>query len=179
LRGYLTKYDASSADVSLTPLHLTPTKAPTNQTRQLNPIGSISKVDLKKFISWSGQSFDLPILEEFIHATPTAELEPITADYVQSDEADMGVTYAQLGVFGYLRKVSKLGPYSMYEKLLHMWGNEYSPREIYEKTRHFFYFYSINRHKMTVLTPSYHAEQYSPDDNRHDLRQFLCKTLDS
>jgi len=28
---------------------------------------------------------------------------------------------------------------------------------------------------MTVLTPSYHAEQYSPDDNRHDLRQFLCK----
>ncbi|KAF3021837.1 glutamine-dependent NAD(+) synthetase [Penicillium rubens] len=153
LRGYLTKYDASSAD--------------------LNPIGSVSKVDLKKFISWSGHSFDLPILEEFIHATPTAELEPITHDYVQSDEADMGVTYAQLGVFGYLRKVSKLGPYSMYEKLLHMWGNEYSPREIYEKTRHFFYYYSINRHKMTVLTPSYHAEQYSPEDNRHDLRQFL------
>ncbi|KAJ5270277.1 hypothetical protein N7505_006035 [Penicillium chrysogenum] len=153
LRGYLTKYDASSAD--------------------LNPIGSVSKVDLKKFISWSGHSFDLPILEEFIHATPTAELEPITHDYVQSDEADMGVTYAQLGVFGYLRKVSKLGPYSMYEKLLHMWGNEYSPREIYEKTRHFFYYFSINRHKMTVLTPSYHAEQYSPEDNRHDLRQFL------
>ncbi|KAJ5803882.1 uncharacterized protein N7518_000185 [Penicillium psychrosexuale] len=153
LRGYLTKYDASSAD--------------------LNPIGSISKVDLKKFIAWSGQSFDLPILEEFIHATPTAELEPISHDYVQSDEADMGVTYVQLGVFGYLRKVSKLGPYSMYEKLLRMWGNEYSPREIYEKTRHFFYYYSINRHKMTVLTPSYHAEQYSPEDNRHDLRQFL------
>ncbi|CAI7666933.1 unnamed protein product [Penicillium palitans] len=153
LRGYLTKYDASSAD--------------------LNPIGSVSKVDLKKFISWSGRSFGLPILEEFIHATPTAELEPITHDYVQSDEADMGVTYAQLGVFGYLRKVSKLGPYSMYEKLLHLWGNEYSPREIYEKTRHFFYYYSINRHKMTVLTPSYHAEQYSPEDNRHDLRQFL------
>jgi NAD+ synthase (glutamine-hydrolysing) len=28
---------------------------------------------------------------------------------------------------------------------------------------------------MTVITPSYHAEQYSPEDNRHDLRQFLCK----
>lgn len=93
---------------------------------------------------------------------------------MQSDEADMGVTYAELSVFGYLRKVAKLGPWSMYERLLHMWGNEYSPREIYEKTRHFFYNYSINRHKMTVLTPSYHAEQYSPEDNRHDLRQFLC-----
>jgi NAD+ synthase (glutamine-hydrolysing) len=139
----------------------------------LNPIGSISKVDLKKFIAWARDSFDLPILHEFLTATPTAELEPITATYVQSDEADMGVTYAELGTFGYLRKVSKLGPWSMYEKLLHVWGNEYSPREIYEKTRHFFYHYAINRHKMTVLTPSYHAEQYSPEDNRHDLRQFL------
>ena len=26
---------------------------------------------------------------------------------------------------------------------------------------------------MTTLTPSYHAEQYSPDDNRYDLRPFL------
>ncbi|CAL5871294.1 uncharacterized protein PFLUO_LOCUS5544 [Penicillium psychrofluorescens] len=130
-------------------------------------------VDLKKFIAWAGHNFDLPILEEFLHATPTAELEPITATYVQSDEADMGVTYAELGTFGYLRKAAKLGPWSMYEKLLHQWANEFSPREIYEKTRHFFYYYSINRHKMTTLTPSYHAEQYSPEDNRHDMRQFL------
>lgn len=28
---------------------------------------------------------------------------------------------------------------------------------------------------MTVLTPSYHAEGYSPDDNRFDLRPFLYK----
>jgi NAD+ synthase (glutamine-hydrolysing) len=26
---------------------------------------------------------------------------------------------------------------------------------------------------MTTLTPSYHAESYSPDDNRFDLRPFL------
>ena len=26
---------------------------------------------------------------------------------------------------------------------------------------------------MTVLTPSYHAESYSPDDNRYDHRPFL------
>ena len=29
---------------------------------------------------------------------------------------------------------------------------------------------------MTVLTPSYHAESYSPDDNRFDHRQFLYNT---
>ena len=26
---------------------------------------------------------------------------------------------------------------------------------------------------MTVVTPSYHAESYSPDDNRFDHRPFL------
>ena len=204
LRGYLTKYDCSSADI--------------------NPIGGISKTDLKSFIAWAQTNFDLPILKDFIDAVPTAELEPITATYVQSDEADMGMTYDELSVFGRLRKVSKLGPWGMYEKLVHAWGapppppppedlssnisssltthpshpstsptevsapsqakatavqtgqipgRGLSPREIYDKVRRFFYYYSINRHKMTVLTPSYHAEQYSPDDNRFDLRPFL------
>ena len=36
-----------------------------------------------------------------------------------------------------------------------------------------FFFNAINRYKMTTLTPSYHAENYSPDDNRFDLRPFL------
>jgi NAD+ synthase (glutamine-hydrolysing) len=31
----------------------------------------------------------------------------------------------------------------------------------------------MNRHKLCTLTPAYHAEEYSPDDNRFDLRQFL------
>lgn len=44
LRGYLTKYDCSSADI--------------------NPIGSISKTDLRKFIKFAKVRFNLPILEE-------------------------------------------------------------------------------------------------------------------
>ena len=44
LRGYLTKYDCSSADV--------------------NPIGAISKTDLKRFIAYAQVAFDLPILGE-------------------------------------------------------------------------------------------------------------------
>jgi NAD+ synthase (glutamine-hydrolysing) len=153
LRGYLTKYDCSSADI--------------------NPIGGISKTDLKKFIRWATTSFDLPILEEFINATPTAELEPITADYVQSDEADMGMTYAELSIFGKLRKEKKLGPFGMFQRLLHDWKDQYSPREVADKVKRFHHFYAINRHKMTTMTPSYHAEGYSPDDNRFDLRPFL------
>ena len=48
-------------------------------------IGGISKTDLKRFIAWAEKNFDLPILESFLTAIPTAELEPITKDYVQSD----------------------------------------------------------------------------------------------
>lgn len=45
--------------------------------------------------------------------------------------------------------------------------------KVAEKVKHFFRCYAINRHKMTVLTPSVHAETYSPDDNRFDHRPFL------
>ncbi|OBA20806.1 glutamine-dependent NAD(+) synthetase with GAT domain-containing protein [Metschnikowia bicuspidata var. bicuspidata NRRL YB-4993] len=156
LRGYLTKYDCSSAD--------------------LNPIGGISKTDLKAFIAWAEPGFGLPILREFLDATPTAELEPITEDYVQSDEVDMGMSYAELSVFGRLRKVDKCGPESMFVKLYHEWSQppfNYTAEVIAEKVKRFWFFYAINRHKMTTMTPSYHAEQYSPDDNRFDLRPFL------
>ena len=153
LRGYLTKYDCSSADI--------------------NPIGGISKTDLKRFIAYATKEFDMPILDEFLNATPTAELEPITENYVQSDEIDMGMTYEELSIFGYLRKVEKCGPYSMFLKLLHQWSPKLTPAQVAEKVKRFFFFYAINRHKQTVITPSYHAENYSPDDNRFDLRPFL------
>ncbi len=93
-------------------------------------------------------------------------------DSNQLDEEDMGMTYEELGVFGKLRKISKCGPVKMFVKLLDAW-KQLGPQEVAAKVKRFFYFYSINRHKMTTLTPSYHAESYSPDDNRFDLRPFL------
>ncbi len=84
----------------------------------------------------------------------------------------MGMTYDELDEFGKLRKIAKCGPLSMFERLLTLWPH-LTPREIAEKVKRFFFYYSINRHKLTVLTPSYHAEAYGTDDNRFDLRQFL------
>lgn len=82
-------------------------------------------------------------------AVPTAELEPITETYVQADEvsnislslffphsgpfasqADMGMTYDELSIFGRLRKVEKCGPYSMFTKLVHEWGSFLSPTQV-------------------------------------------------
>jgi len=85
----------------------------------------------------------------------------------------MGMTYDELTEFGRLRKVEKCGPWAMYTKLLQEWGGRLTPRQIAEKVKHFFFEHARNRHKMTILTPSVHMEQYSPDDNRFDLRPFL------
>jgi NAD+ synthase (glutamine-hydrolysing) len=87
----------------------------------------------------------------------------------------MGFTYDELSVFGVLRKVDRLGPWSAYLRLLGQWKNRpgYGPREIAEKVMRFFRFYAINRHKATIITPSIHLSAYNPDDNRHDLRPFL------
>ncbi|XP_072128866.1 glutamine-dependent NAD(+) synthetase-like isoform X1 [Mobula birostris] len=157
LRGYLTKYDCSSADI--------------------NPIGGISKTDLRNFIQYCIENFQITALRNIMSAPPTAELEPLAEGQIaQTDEADMGMTYGELSVFGKLRKIAKCGPYSMFCKLIHIWKTVCTPRQVAEKVKHFFRMYSINRHKMTTLTPSYHAEDYNPDDNRFDLRPFLYNT---
>ncbi|OWF50194.1 Glutamine-dependent NAD(+) synthetase [Mizuhopecten yessoensis] len=154
LRGYMTKYDCSSADI--------------------NPIGGISKTDLRSFIQHCITKFGFTTLEKIYDAPPTAELEPLSnGQLAQTDEEDMGMTYEELSIYGRLRKQKQCGPYSMFSKLVHTWANRYSPEQIAQKVKHFFRCYAINRHKMTTLTPSYHAESYSPDDNRFDHRQFL------
>ncbi|KAF7277740.1 NAD synthetase [Rhynchophorus ferrugineus] len=156
LRGYMTKYDCSSADI--------------------NPIGGISKTDLRGFIEYAKVKFNIPILGEIYSAPPTAELEPLVQGKIaQTDEQDMGMTYSELSQFGRLRKVQNCGPFSMYCKLVQTWSDNCTPKQVAEKVKHFFRCYAINRHKMTVLTPSYHAECYSPDDNRFDLRPFLYR----
>eukprot|EP00118_Oscarella_pearsei_P009518 m.54994 g.54994 ORF g.54994 m.54994 type:complete len:860 (+) comp34441_c0_seq2:13-2592(+) len=156
LLGYMTKYDCSSADI--------------------NPIGGVSKQDLRSFIHYCLDTFKYSALKEILDATPTAELEPITETHRQTDEEDMGFTYEELSTLGRLRKLSQCGPYAMYCKLMETHRDKFSPTEAAEKVKRFFRSYSVNRHKMTTLTPSYHAEDYSPDDNRFDLRPFLYNT---
>ena len=72
-------------------------------------------------------------MDSFLDAPPTAELEPITHDYVQSDEVDMGMTYQELSLFGTLRQVMRCGPVSMYTLLIKSWGATISPLAVLEK----------------------------------------------
>lgn len=258
--GYYTKYDCSAAD--------------------LNPIGGVCKTDLKMFLKWAGRTYDWPALLETEKAPPSAELRP--GQESQTDEDDMRLTYAELSQLGRLRKIHRMGIYSMTKRLIDVWGQQetlsrldlsaegaaeianrgedvrqalarifdvdasvlrdveidvvsnelritatlccdhdsthehvhihvhgvveslkksgdqvylddrtgfvvkggivrrtqrpMTPTEVRDKVKRFYTMHMRNRHKMTTLTPSYHAESYSPDDNRFDLRPF-CYNL--
>ena len=117
----MTKYDCSSADI--------------------NPIGGISKTDLKGFLKLARSRFNLSALDSILTAPPTAELEPLAeGKLVQTDEEDMGMSYQELAQYGRLRKPGNCGPYSMFMKLVHVWGQERDlpPEEVARKVKLFF-----------------------------------------
>lgn len=81
LVGYLTKYDCSAAD--------------------LNPIGSLSKQDLRCFIEFIRSNFfstNPQIIDSILNATPSAEL----SGEEQKDEDEIGLTYEELSWLGSL-----------------------------------------------------------------------------
>lgn len=62
----MTKYDCSSADV--------------------NPIGGISKSDLKKFVFFCVEKYNYTSLIGILGAPPTAELEPLKDGQIQQTD---------------------------------------------------------------------------------------------
>ena len=66
LRGYMTKYDCSSADI--------------------NPIGGISKKDLRAFVFYCVEKFNFSSLITIMGAKPTAELEPLRSGAIQQTD---------------------------------------------------------------------------------------------
>lgn len=154
LVGYLTKYDCSSAD--------------------LNPIGSISKHDLREFLHHVNTIYNFPNLKRVIDSIPSAELRPLKdGAVVQTDEDEIGLTYEELSQFGRLRRPGCCGPYATFLQLCHIWRPQYSYSQIADKVELFYKKYALNRHKATILTPAYHANTYSNDDHRNDHRPFL------
>lgn len=159
LVGYLTKYDCSSGD--------------------LNPIGSISKQDLRGLMNYFREMTGLDeeaqkALDAVISATPSAELTGES----QTDEEDMKLTYEQLGILGRFRRgeLGCFGPLLMFRNIwarIRLYPQFKSADDLASCIKRFFTLHAKNRHKMTVVTPSLHAETYSPDDNRYDHRQFL------
>ena len=87
----------------------------------------------------------------------------------------MGLTYAELCLFGRLRKNERLGPVSMFDRIIYteLYGDM---EELATKIKRFFTHYGNNRHKCATLPPSFHYDPESCDDNRYDMRPWLYAT---
>jgi len=189
LRGYYTKYDCSAADIN-----------PIGGINKRDLKAFLFWASEKR--GPGGAFCGMSELSGVASAVPTAELRPTKVDdekvEEQSDEKDMGMSYDEMGDLGYCRKVEFCGPLSTFLKLRQKWAHktaewtgpqdndraitpsirvQVQPKtfdeKVAQKVKDFYFYNAINRHKMTTLTPSYHAENYSPDDNRFDLRPFL------
>lgn len=69
-------------------------------------------------------------LEAIQTALATAELLPLSEGaVVQTDEAEMGLTYDELSCMGRLRKTNKCGPFSTFNKLVSVWKDT-PPQEV-------------------------------------------------
>jgi len=67
----------------------------------INPIGSIDKADLKRFIGWAEKKFGLPCLHDFLTAVPTAELVwprwmLVIAENIEANSCFTGTHHPQL-----------------------------------------------------------------------------------
>uniref|UniRef100_A0A1I7YUW2 Glutamine-dependent NAD(+) synthetase n=1 Tax=Steinernema glaseri TaxID=37863 RepID=A0A1I7YUW2_9BILA len=134
LVGYVTKYDCSSAD--------------------LNPIGSVSKSDLREFLALVNERSDFSHLKGIYDSVPTAELRPlVNGEVAQTDEAEIGLTYDEMSQIGRLRRPGCKGPFAMFLALVPLWRPRMTHEEIADKVILFFRRYARNRHKATVSTP--------------------------
>jgi hypothetical protein len=54
----------------------------------------------------------------------------------QSDEVDMGMSYAELGLYGRLRKITRCGPVAMFRQACGLWREVATPQQVADKVRH-------------------------------------------
>mmetsp|Transcript_30545 Transcript_30545/g.42038 ORF Transcript_30545/g.42038 Transcript_30545/m.42038 type:complete len:1359 (-) Transcript_30545:23-4099(-) len=144
----------------------------------INPIGGMTQADIKRMLMFVSKTFKQPILEEIVDAESDNALSEMHIAAMQSSVASTNggavgsMTYSELGMFGYLRKVLRCGPVQTFLKLVDFW-KPVSPTLIAAKVKQYYYLYATCRRKSTAQTLSYHLENFSLDYKSVDLRQLL------
>jgi hypothetical protein len=155
---------------------------------------------VKKFLTWCADTvtlheparrgFQFNMLDDIVHVVASPELTPADErGNIQDDEIDIEMTYEDLRIFGELRKRDRLVPLGIFQKMCELYNGKWiyeidsvrktktlvpaTPQNIFNKVKTFFRLYGTHRNKMTIMTPSIHATNYSPDDNRFDHRPYL------
>lgn len=152
LIGYYTKYDCSSGDINL--------------------IGSMSKQDIMATLKYLSEDpvYKDDSIRKIFEAKPSADLKPAIAN--QSDEEEIGLSFKEIHEFAAARTVRNCSVISFYKTVESIFP-QLTKKSLFEKVEKFFKMYSINRHKVEVLTTSLHLSSKSCSSKRFDLRPII------
>ena len=129
----------------------------------LAPVAGIDKVFLRHWLAWARDAHGLPALDLVVRQAPTAELKP--GAYHQTDEADLGGSYALINRIQKLLVVEKKSP----RDILHVlagpdeFGAVLSRAQLLQAVTRILTLWSRNQWKRERYAPSFHLDDENLD----------------
>lgn len=129
----------------------------------LAPVAGLDKVFLRHWLAWARDAYHLPALDLVVRQAPTAELKPGT--YQQTDEADLGGSYALINRIQKLLVVEKKSPRDILEVLASPaeFGASLSKAQLLQAVTRILTLWSRNQWKRERYAPSFHLDDENLD----------------
>lgn len=129
----------------------------------LAPVAGIDKVFLREWLVWARDAYQLPVLDLVIRQAPTAELKPQA--FHQTDEADLGGSYAMINRIQKLLVVEKKSPRDIFHLLAspEAYGTQLTREQIYTSIAKILTLWSRNQWKRERYAPSFHLDDENLD----------------
>ncbi len=129
----------------------------------LAPVAGIDKVFLRHWLAWARDAYQLPALDLVVRQAPTAELKP--GAYQQTDEADLGGSYALINRIQKLLVVEKKSPRDILQVLAgpDEFGASLSRAQLFQAVSRILGLWSRNQWKRERYAPSFHLDDENLD----------------
>ena len=129
----------------------------------LAPVAGIDKVFLRHWLAWARDTYQLPALDLVVRQAPTAELKP--GAYQQTDEADLGGSYALINRIQKLLVVEKKSPRDILQVLAgpDEFGAGLSRTQLFQAVARILGLWSRNQWKRERYAPSFHLDDENLD----------------
>ena len=129
----------------------------------LAPVAGIDKTFLREWLAWARDEYGFTSLDLITRQAPTAELKPV--DFHQTDEADLGGSYAMINRIQKLLVVEKKSPRDIFQLLSSPteYGNQLSREQIFASIQRILTLWSRNQWKRERYAPSFHVDDENLD----------------
>jgi len=129
----------------------------------LAPVAGIDKTFLREWLAWARNEYGFPALDLITRQAPTAELKPST--FQQTDETDLGGSYAMINRIQKLLVVEKKSPRDIFHLLSSPaeYGNDLSREQIFTAVQRILLLWSRNQWKRERYAPSFHVDDENLD----------------